>query len=541
MSFRDDDRAQAIQIGAVLLFAVLVLLLATYQAVVVPDQNRNIEADHVDTVTRQFQDLRNVIVSLSGATAGGSVTLTLGVDYPGRIVALNPPPVVGSLRTVGTTAEGVNVSIRHARGIDDETADFWNGSSRAYPDGGLRYVPDYNEFRDAPVVYYENTRLTHRFEAGNLTRASQRVVDGRRLSVVGLNGSLDRSAAESITVDVHAISAADRRIAITNETSENVSLRLASQYDADRWETELRDDGEFVDQDGHVVGVTDTSIAGTPFDVVAIELEQNVTYVLGMAKAGIGTGTGAEPVAYMTDVRGDGANVQEGENATLVVETRDRYNNPESGVEVFAEVGTGSLSRTSLATDEAGQAAFRYGAPTGSPGDVAVNFSFVGPPGAGFNASSPENVSSTVHVSGSGGGGSSDSFSSLSVADLVKNSNNEDQDITFTLQGDLAQGETVEIDLSDAQDDSGGQIQVDYQTATPTVDSGSGSGQFTQQSATNAIITYTAGAGGDADGDTVEIQVSGIDTGPPGQQTDPYDVSFDRSDGGSDTTTFNVN
>jgi hypothetical protein len=544
MSLRDDDRAQAIQVGAVLLFAVLILLLSTYQAFIVPDQNREIEANHVDTVTQQLQDLRNAIVSLPGTTAGRSVTVTLGVDYPARMVALNPPPVVGSLRTVGTDDDSVEFTIEEARAVDDETADFWNGSSRAYPDGGIRYVPDYHEFQDGPVVYYENTLLTHRFDGGNLTRASQRVVDGRRLSVVSLDGSLDVSATESVAVDVEAISAADRRVALTNQSGENVSLRLASQYDADRWETELRDQDEFVDQDGHVVSVTEASIAGTPFDVVEIELEQNVTYVVRMAKAGVGTGTEAEAKAYMTDVRGDGANVQGGENATLVVETRDRYNNPVSGVTVFADVGDGSLSPSSVDTDAAGQAAFEYTAPPGSPGDVAVNFSFLGPPDADFNASTPENVSSTVHVSGGGGGGGgggSNEFTSVSASDLAADTNGQTQDLSFTLQGDLAQGETVEIDLSDAQDATGNQIKVDYQSASSMVASGSGSIQFTQQNANTAVITYTAGTGGDADGDTVEISVSGVNTGPNGQQTDPYDAVFDRSDGGSSTTTFTVN
>jgi len=141
---------------------------------------------------------------------------------------------------------------------------------------------------------------------------------------------------------------------------------------------------------------------------------------------------------------------------------------------------------------------------------------------------------------GGGGGGGSNVFTSVSASDLAADTNGQTQDLSFTLQGDLAQGETVEIDLSDAQDATGNQIKVDYQSASSMVASGSGAVQFTQQNANKAVITYTAGTGGDADGDTVEISVSGVNTGPNGQQTDPYDAVFDRSDGGSSTTTFTV-
>ena len=66
MELRDDDRAQAIQIGAVLLFGILVISFSTYQAFVVPNQNENVEFNHNQRVQGQLQEVRNAIVSMPG-------------------------------------------------------------------------------------------------------------------------------------------------------------------------------------------------------------------------------------------------------------------------------------------------------------------------------------------------------------------------------------------------------------------------------------------------------------------------------------------
>jgi GAF domain-containing protein len=59
----DDDRAQSIQIGAVLLFAILMLLFSTYQSSIIPDQNQKIEYDQNLDTQEQFTSIRNVIVA----------------------------------------------------------------------------------------------------------------------------------------------------------------------------------------------------------------------------------------------------------------------------------------------------------------------------------------------------------------------------------------------------------------------------------------------------------------------------------------------
>ena len=100
-----DDRGQSIQVGAVLIFAALILLLSLYQATVVPQQNEQIEFDHSQQVQGELLDLRNAVASTFGDAARRSVSVRLGTTYPPRFLAVNPPPASLTLITTGSPIE----------------------------------------------------------------------------------------------------------------------------------------------------------------------------------------------------------------------------------------------------------------------------------------------------------------------------------------------------------------------------------------------------------------------------------------------------
>ncbi|MFP4530932.1 MAG: hypothetical protein ACLFNC_06550, partial [Halodesulfurarchaeum sp.] len=56
-----DDRAVSTVIGFILIFAILIILLSTYQAVWVPIQNSQVEYDHYQTVSDDITDARSAI------------------------------------------------------------------------------------------------------------------------------------------------------------------------------------------------------------------------------------------------------------------------------------------------------------------------------------------------------------------------------------------------------------------------------------------------------------------------------------------------
>jgi len=330
MSFWDDERAQAIQIGAVLLFAVLVIAFSLYQAFVVPSQNEQIEADHLQSVEGDMLDLRNGITTTPLSGDGRSIRVSLGTTYPARVIALNPPPPSGRLYTAGTDDGDVNVTLSNARALDDETRDYWDGTNRTRDSGSVVYAPEYNEFRDPPDLVYDNSALFRRFADAELWASGQTLIEGRELTLVALDGTYDKRSGQTAAVDLEAISASQTDVAITNVTGENVTVQFASMRSANAWESLLLEEEQFTNQSGYVTSVTGTPIPAAEYDLVTLELAQNETYDLRMAKVGLGTQMTDKDVTYITAVGPQ--NVSEGE--TFIAEVRDEFNNPVSGVKV---------------------------------------------------------------------------------------------------------------------------------------------------------------------------------------------------------------
>ncbi|MEA5407396.1 hypothetical protein VB773_07340 [Haloarculaceae archaeon H-GB2-1] len=413
-----DERGQSIQVGAILLFATVIVAFSIYQAFVIPDQNRAVEFNHNLEVGQQVEQLRSAIVASPGRTGREPVVIKLGVRYPERAIALNPPPVSGSLRTEGTTDPDVNVSIQNAD-VSGETGDFWDGTSRNYSSGFVVYSPQYNEYAQSPETVYDSTVLYDRFPTRNLTRTEQTIVDGKHISVVALNGSYARSEQGAVTVQVERSSSSGTTVPVTNVSAgQNVTLLVPTTLSASQWEDLL--DGQFVDQGGHVrrASLQTIPLPDTVGHYLRIELQPNVTYQLQMAKVGLGTGVQSESATYLTDTSGNRTSVPEGGTQQVVVSVRDRYNNHVSDVQVRANTsGSGSLTFAGENESDAdGDVTITYHAPQdidGSGNTVFVNVSLQGPREdvlGSFDPTTPENVTLQLTVentdgSGLGGGG----------------------------------------------------------------------------------------------------------------------------------------
>ncbi|MBX0294804.1 Ig-like domain-containing protein [Haloarcula nitratireducens] len=405
MDFVGDERAQSVQIGAVLLFAVLVVAFSSYQAFVIPEQNREVEFNHNQQVQSQMQDLRNAIVSTPGETSARAVSVSLGTRYPSRLLGTNPGPPTGSLRTNGTADPAHNVTIRHARATG-ETGDYWTGETRAYNTGTIVYSPNYNVYGEAPETYYEHSVVYNRFRGGDLTLSGQTIVDGTDITLVALNGSLDRSSAGSTTIDVRPVSQSSTTVGVTNDGPDtNVSVSFLSRLPASKWNETLS--GEFDstpgtgDDERYITDVSGTDGPG-PFDNITITFEQGTTYQLRLVKAGVGTKVDEDPARYLTEIGGNASTLTRGERTELTLEVRDAYNNPVQNVSVngsVAGLNNGSLVRSRRYTNENGEVAFEYDStPANDTGTHDVEFT-IGPDsqlGAGFDGGSADNAAMTV-------------------------------------------------------------------------------------------------------------------------------------------------
>jgi len=458
MTFTGDERGQSVQIGAVLLFGVLIIAFSSYQAFAVPEQNREVEFNHNQQVQTQMQDLRNAIVSVPGQPSQQAVSIHLGTRYPSRLVATNPGPPSGLLYTDGTTNESRNLTVRNAEAITPETADYWTGTApRHYNTGAIAYKPEYNVYGGAPETVYEHSVVYNQFREANVTRTEQAMVDGRDITLVALNGSMSRSESGSVTVDVQPKSQSSRTVRVTNATdTSNVSVSFLSRLPASEWETLL--DEEIDPNPGDTSNEKYVaSVAGTEgpdsLNEITIVFERGATYRLKMAKAGVGTRVTDESEAYLTTVDSDSISVSRGSSEEIVLEVRDAYNNPVSGVTVNGSASAGSLTTSTESSDSDGRVTFEYQADSNTPvATNQVNFS-LRRLDSSFDGKTPENVSVSVEVTaGSGSNGNSGNSERIGLAynnDAVALDNDDPDTIPGGIQYSFTNTHDQQVEITD--------------------------------------------------------------------------------------------
>ncbi|AAV46639.1 unknown [Haloarcula marismortui ATCC 43049] len=469
MTFMGDERAQSVQVGAVLLFGVLIIAFSSYQAFAVPEQNQEVEFNHNQQVQTQLQDLRNAIVSVPGQPSRQAVSVQLGTRYPSRLVATNPGPPSGLLYTDGTSNESQNLTIRNAEARTPETADYWDGTTpRHYNTGAIAYKPEYNVYGEAPETVYEHSVVYNQFREGNITLSEQTMVDGRDITLVTLNGSMSRSTSDSVTVDVEPKSQSSRTVRVTNTTAtSNVSVSFLSRLPEEEWRVILEDEidpnpGDKGNEQ-YVASVTGAEGPGSLYNITIV-FERDTTYRLKMAKAGVGSGDTDESEAYLTTVGSEEITVARGNSKEIVLEVRDAYNNPVSDVEVNGSVdgsNAGSLTTDTESSDSDGRVRFVYEtSQSTATGTATVQFSLDEINGS-FDGESPEDVSVPVTVTeanpGSGGGSGNSGLIYNDDAFALDSDGSIDGGVQFTVTNELGETITITTVAIDPVDD-----QIDY-------------------------------------------------------------------------------
>lgn len=349
MDFRDGTRAQSIQLGAMLLFGILILFAAGYQAFAVPAQNAGFEQDHSELVQDQMQEVRTGIHVTAATGSSSPASVQMGVRYPSRTLFLNPTPGAGTLET----GEPSTVSFENVAAIDDGANEYWNEPDE-YNTRSLIYRPNYNHRDDPPRTVYESTILYNSFQETDIAKSGQRIVSGNEISLVMLNGTYQESSSGSVSVTPSALSAPTRTVSVRPDngpitvTIDNVGL--------DEEEVQQL----FADEPHEVECSPGDGDCGT----LEIELDGYETYKLRISEVGIGPVDGGPAPRYMTAIDGDDATVPDGTSQRIVVEVRDKYNAPVSGVSVEGDItGIGELKDKSKTTNDDGRATFVYEAP----------------------------------------------------------------------------------------------------------------------------------------------------------------------------------
>jgi hypothetical protein len=354
-----DDRGQSIQIGAILLFGILVLGLAVAQTVVVPAENEGVEFNGYVETTEDLVTLQNDV--LAAGTQGGeqAEAVKTGVRYPSRAVLVNPGPPVGRLGT--TPPQNVTVSgAEVVSGAPTNARGFWSATGHNYSTRGVRFSPAYNNV-DVPPIEVTGTGTYRLTDNGPLALSSGTFISGTRLTIVTVEGDLSTSSL-STSVAATPVSVATRSVTLRERTGAALTVTVpvpgnGTEAAAVAWNkssaaASLRD----------TPAVEATAVNGSRVDVT---LDGANTFELRLARVAVhdagdsGVDTDTEP-QYLVPLNENGTEVPTVGTRELSVEVRDRYNNPVGGADVAFTATGGSVDSATVTTAADGTATVAF-------------------------------------------------------------------------------------------------------------------------------------------------------------------------------------
>jgi len=193
------DRGQAIQVGAILLFTILVIALAVQQAYLVPNQDRQVEFDHFTGVQNDMEHLRNTVMTAGQQGLTLPAGVTLGTRYPPRLLTVQPPGASGSLRTHTIGGAGDVIRLEHTSANVSKICGLGTLTTRT-----VTYTPQYNYLHSVANVTYENTvAYTTGRSGGRYVQTGQAIVSGTTIHLYPLVGPYNQSGSGTASMTLY--------------------------------------------------------------------------------------------------------------------------------------------------------------------------------------------------------------------------------------------------------------------------------------------------------------------------------------------------
>jgi len=371
-SLAADSRGASEVLGVILAFGLVLSVLTVVQVTAVPVWVADAENGHSETLRGQVVDLDEAVLRAGLTGVEGRQRLDLSPTYSARFAFVTPPPAAGTVST--TTPANLTISNARATGA---ASGYWDGSDRTFETSRIEASVPYHRFDDRPTHVIEGGTVFTRHATDAETVVHHAAVNGNRLTLVAVDGELDVSTTGDETVTVTGASVGAEPIQVVSaDGSSPIVVELPTGLSEASWREAV--DGEpraTIPADGYRV------VGGQAF--VTLELPATdddgdlLSYQLRLAKVGVGTGWTAESPAYLVPAVGNGSAVPAGGSQQVVVEVRDRFNNPVPGATVtHTEPGTGDVTVVGSAqTDADGRVTLRYDAtdPVGGPTDVSFD------------------------------------------------------------------------------------------------------------------------------------------------------------------------
>lgn len=331
------DRGVSTLVGAILLFGIILVVYATWQAAVVPAENKQVEFDAFQDAGEDVTELRNAMQRTAVTGVQTSTVVQTGTYYPSRVLFVNPPPATGTL----ATEPAGEVTLSNVAATDGDVRDYWNGDDRSFDTERIVFRTDYNELRTGSLGV-DPSGATYLAAGATVMRDAQTLVSGNRITLVTVAGDY-RDGGVTVAPAVEPVSVGTDTISVRN-TSSNFTMTVPTRLEQDAWD-EIADGQETITD----VAVTDGNATLTFADG---------TYQLRLARVALREPTGpsvesAPDARYIAAPNREPVTVDR-EPVRLVAHTRDRYDNPRSDIEVTFDVVSGGSGSVQVADPNGG-------------------------------------------------------------------------------------------------------------------------------------------------------------------------------------------
>ncbi|EMA47708.1 hypothetical protein C448_04699 [Halococcus morrhuae DSM 1307] len=229
--FVDDERGVSPVVGFVLIFALVMIVFTLYQSSVVPAQNEEIEFKHSQEVEGEMDELSAAFVSTGPEDPPKAVSLQLGVQYPNRVLGINPGTPIGKLNSTDPRT----IELASDDGSENLSTSFIN------------YKPSYNLKTQETQYSIEHGMLVKDYSGSSATRlASPGALfssDGEDVNLNLISGDVSANEMSTVVttdnVDTHNITV----------MSDNITITLPTTLEEDEWNRTLyTEDTNYISQ-----------------------------------------------------------------------------------------------------------------------------------------------------------------------------------------------------------------------------------------------------------------------------------------------------
>ena len=248
-SLAADSRAVSNLVGFMLLFSILLLALAGYQAQVVPQETAQSEFEHHQTVQEDLIEFRNAVfeTATAGDSSFGSATatsVTLGTTHPSRILTVGPPSSAGTIQTT----DSYNITVQNMR----------TNRTEEVPTRFVEYNPQYSEYQ-VGSIWYENSMLYLEDEDAEepIVLADQQLDTGSTVRIIPTQNEIDENSIGTESIEMEVASAVEENPELFDADTRRMRIELPTRLDdSEYWEGELAESVNYsISPDAYADGV----------------------------------------------------------------------------------------------------------------------------------------------------------------------------------------------------------------------------------------------------------------------------------------------